>query len=106
MEKYPLGIVIAERVISHTENGELTVKIGKPEIERGEARYFYCPFEVSGAGERHVLQYSVGVDAVQALQLAMLMIGSILRNLVSAKNGKLKWSQGQEEGDFGFPIKP
>ncbi len=48
--------------------------------------------------------YTVGVDAVQAVMLAMEMIGAELYTSEAHRNGSLRWF---EPGDgYGFPVAP
>jgi hypothetical protein len=45
---------------------------------------------------------AIGVDAIQALQLAMVMIGAELEALSKRIDGKLTWEGSND--DFGFPT--
>jgi len=64
-----------------------------------------CPYQILGIGDERV-RCAGGVDAVQALQLAMEMIGSELYfKLNRQHDGKLRWEAGKE-GDLGFPVPP
>jgi hypothetical protein len=96
-----VGTVIAERQIRN-ELGKLkyVVKIGLPKRMR-KSTDFYCPIQISSKGSGRVL-YSAGIDSVQALQLAMQLIGGTLFRLNRQCEGKLRWD-GDENGDLGFP---
>jgi hypothetical protein len=60
-----------------------------------------CRIEI-GWPDRTVVRDIVGVDAVQALQLAMQMIGTELYVSDLHKAGRLMW---QERGrGYGFPV--
>jgi len=64
-----------------------------------------CPYQILGTGDEKV-RYAGGVDAVQALQLAMEKIGAELYfKLDRQLGGKLRWEAGQQ-GDLGFPLPP
>lgn len=77
----------------------VSVLIGKPErIASGTA--YCCPYQLRGAGLEESVKYAEGVDAVQALQLVMYMIGAHLSYLNEQCGGRLRWSN---EPDFGFP---
>ena len=47
--------------------------------------------------------YAGGMDAVQAIQLAMDMIGVRLYTSSKAKAGKLRWLS-DDDTDLGFPV--
>lgn len=65
---------------------------------------YYCPVQVeSGSDEGGDVLFSAGIDSVQALQLAMKLVGGILERLNQETGGKLRWD-GDENGDLGFPI--
>jgi hypothetical protein len=54
-----------------------------------------------GVGPEHI-KYAAGIDAIQSLQLVMLMVGATLGFINKELNGTLRWP-GDSEGDFGFP---
>ena len=99
-----IGDIIAVREFYLTENDEpnriVKVSLGKPKAFPDSGGY-YCPFQISGAGAENI-KYAAGVDAIQALQLAMVMIGATLQFLNRELEGRLRW-EGSSEGDFGFP---
>lgn len=84
----------------HGSKRRVKILIGKPE-PFPDAEGHYCPFQISGVGSEEI-RYSAGVDAVQALQLVMLMIGATLEFLAKEVDGDLWWD-GDESGGFGFP---
>ena len=45
----------------------------------------------------------MGVDAFQAMQLAMQFIGGTLMQLNRKNDGRLRW-ECDEQGGFGFPV--
>jgi hypothetical protein len=69
-----VGQIIAIREFEAIDGRALTrrvrVLIGKPELFPDGPGY-YCPFQISGAGSEEI-KYAVGMDSVQALQLAMV----------------------------------
>lgn len=99
-----IGEVIASREFDladkHDARKTLRVLIGKPQptLESGG---YYCPFQISGVGSEEI-KYAAGIDAVQALQLVMVMIGATLRFLNEDLGGNLTW-EGSSEGELGFP---
>jgi hypothetical protein len=85
--------------------GEVTtqvlVRIGLPYPVQDQLS-FHCPFEITGFGERR-LGYAVGVDAIQALQLGMIMVDADLEYLAQTCNGSLSLKDGVDDGP-GFPL--
>jgi hypothetical protein len=101
--------VIAERhfYLEGTPNRNIRVLIGKPQkvANPSNGDLVFCPYQVLGIGDEKV-RSAGGVDEVQALQLAMEMIGSELYFKLNRKcGGKLRWEAGKE-GDLGFPVPP
>ena len=97
-----LDEVIAVRELTlETDNGveTISVLIGKPERWSGNTAYL-CPYQLRGAGLPNNVRSAAGVDAVQALQLVMHMIGAHLSQLNEQCGGSLRWSN---ESDLGFP---
>jgi len=95
--------VIADRKLSLLDDKKkaITVLIGKPQRLPDSSDY-YCPFQVIGLGDEKVRQ-AIGIDAVQAMQLVMKMIGAYLQSLNQTTGGSLRWA-GDETGDLGFPL--
>jgi hypothetical protein len=105
MEIKSLGEVIAERRLSMTtRDGRLTtvtVKLGKP-VPFDDGTGYYAPFQITGTGPEKI-KYAGGVDAIQAVQLAMKMIGANLHALSDKESVELEWEAG-DKGDLGFPF--
>ena len=78
----------------------ITVKLGKP-VEFPEGSGYYAPFQITGTGSEKI-KYAGGVDAIQALQLAMKMIGATLSALRDQQDVELSWEAGDHD-DLGFP---
>ena len=102
-----VGEVIAVRTLKlQGEQGtpsDVTVLIGKPQKTPGFDEY-YCPYQIRGAGSEKI-GYSCGIDAVQALSLALSILGVELEVLNKELEGRLSW-ECDEEGGFGFPEMP
>ena len=96
-----VGTVIAARELAIDGAKKVQVIIGKPEKFPDSSDY-YCPYQITGIGNERI-RYAGGVDAVQAFQLALNMIGADLYTSKEAKAGKLNWEAG-EKGDLGFPL--
>lgn len=103
MENIELGDVIAQRKLEATRadgtKSELIVKIGTPKMFP-DSSDFFAPYQICGLGDEEVW-YAGGVDAVQALQLSMGMIGAELSALRSRRNVDIRW-EGDTTGRLGF----
>ena len=103
--QFELGEVIPIRQLEFVqEDGTkqiVLVKLGKAQQFPDSADY-YAPFQITGLGSETIL-CAGGIDAVQAIQEAMLVIGAELLALSERSHGSLKW-EGDEEGRLGFPI--
>jgi len=78
--------------------GQVLVHIGRPWQEpTGE---WAAPFQILGLGRSRVSR-AFGLDAIHALQLVHLMIGSTLAASDEGKQGRLRWAG---EADLGFPV--
>ena len=98
VENIDLGQVIATRDLEF-DGQPVRVSIGMPRPEPGGMDYM-CPYEISGPLTKRVFR-SIGIDAVQALQLVMKMIGVELEVCAEAKTGRLTWLG---ESKLGFPV--
>jgi hypothetical protein len=80
--------------------GQATVHIGRPRQEpTGE---WSLPYQIVGLGDDRIYRV-LGFDAIQALQCAQLVIGSVLASSDEGEQGRLRW---EGEPDFGFPVSP
>jgi hypothetical protein len=97
-----VGQVIATRslYVLRAPDRKFVVEIGLPQ-PFPEGGSFYCPIQVIGDSEDRVVPVG-GVDAVQALQLAMKVISVRLFAINRQVEGQLRW-EGDENGDLGFP---
>ena len=89
--------VIAERNLTLCSDGAerfVTVQIGRPYTEPDGA--WFCPYRVVGLAPE-ATRRAGGVDGIQALQLALVMIGGEL----SSSSNSLKW---EGESSTGFPT--
>ena len=99
-----VGEVIATRSLlllrDGTAKAEVTVVLGKPQAGQDQQE-FYCPYQIRGAGDEKV-RAAHGVDAFQALQLALSILAVELDVLNKELGGRLRW-ECDDEGGFGFP---
>ena len=99
-----VGDVIANRKLSLVRDDqdpvEVEVSMGKPMKFPNHTDY-YCPYEIKGLGQGRV-KAAGGIDAFQAMQLALGTIAVELEVLQKESGGKLSWDAG-EAGYLGFP---
>jgi hypothetical protein len=102
MQLENIGDTIATRrlYVPGESDREITVAIGRPVPDK-ESIGYCCPFQISGIGSEK-LKYAKGLDAVQALQGVMVLIGADLQFLNETVGGKLRW-EGDDKGGLGFP---
>jgi hypothetical protein len=96
-----LGAVIAERRLILLGKPELDVRvrIGMPRPFDAPSGDYYCPYQITGIGRGRVKRAG-GVDAIQALELAIQIIPVELDTLRREHQG-LRWADA-EPGDYGF----
>ena len=98
-----VGEVLAEREYEATDiNGgaprKVVLRIGMPRPDPQPGGDWVCPVQVVGMGDDDVLEVP-GVDAVQALHLAMAMAG--VRLTYPPKGTTITWLGGP---DLGLPL--
>ena len=103
-----LGPIIATRRFSvavdkYRTEKPIVLKLGKPRrFPNSNSKDYFCPFCIEGAGEEKI-RYAAGVDAFQALQEAIRMLGMLIHLKINPKfGGRLRW-EGDEHGDLGLP---
>ncbi|HEX5724774.1 MAG TPA: hypothetical protein VFX98_04870 [Longimicrobiaceae bacterium] len=78
----------------------ITVRIGKPHPDPEPGGGWGCPIQVVGLDDDEVV-VAYGYDAVQALQLAMQMVGIRLAYPRTEEPVTLTWL---DDPDLGFPL--
>jgi hypothetical protein len=98
-----VGPVLAERILDlESVDGRRTVQIliGQPRNIPNSAE-FYCPYQIVGV-LTNTVRYTEGVDAAQAIYLAMEAVGTLLAATPEARSGRLTW---YGERALGFPVR-
>lgn len=91
--------IIARRRLTQSGSSELLVEIGAPRpFDDGTG--WYCPYRIGGEGSR--IGWIGGVDGVQALRLAIRVIGAELQGLVNSGQ-HLTWDGSPDLGFQGDP---
>lgn len=93
---------IAQRVLMAGSDPVL-VTIGKP-VPTEDMEDYYCPFSIEFLGKKKI-SYAVGIDSVQALQLALQKIGVELDYLSMKRRVTISWLS-DTPGETGFPGGP
>jgi hypothetical protein len=95
-------MIIATRVLTLRREGgdvEIPIRIFAP--EESEIAPWICRFEIDWP-DRKSEMYGAGEDAVQALVIALQIIGVTIYNSEEHEGGKLGWLElGQ---GYGFPM--
>ena len=86
--------IIARRSLQTKGGREVQIIVGRPEHFPDEED-FYCPFSVNGLGDDRV-RYAGGVDALQALILALKMLSVYVMTLEDVKQGDVQWLDGSD----------
>jgi hypothetical protein len=97
-----VGEIIASRkfwLLRQDVKTELVVVMGKPEAFQHGADY-YCPYQILGFGRETVMAIA-GIDAFQAIQLALGTIRVELEVIGRDSGGQILW-EGDEAGYLGF----
>jgi len=98
-----VGQVLAERTLDLDVGGRrraVTVLIGTPRPLPGSTDCF-CAYQIRGLSDETV-RYAGGVDAAQALYLAMEAVGTYLSSTPESRSGRLTW---YGESALGFPVR-
>lgn len=94
-------MIIAQRTVTLTEAGRarpIGIDFHAPQGVKGGWR---CAFSVHWPDAPHT-GHAMGADSVQALFLAMQMVGTLLYASPHHAAGRLTWS---DFGGYGFPLR-
>jgi hypothetical protein len=94
-------MIIATRLLSlKSDDGEVDIPIHIHAPERARVDW-KCRFEI-GWPDGNVERWGTGVDAVQALLIALQMIGVEIYTSQYHESGRLRWLTAG--GGYGFPV--
>ena len=94
-------MIIATRILKlRRPNGEMEIPV-HIYAPKQEATYWSCQYEV-GWPDGTLTMTAGGVDAVQALELAMKMIGAQIYASDHHASGNLIWEEAGK--GYGFPV--
>jgi hypothetical protein len=101
-----VGEIIAERKFKLVRDGfegeTVVVVLGKPQHMHDQSDFYGCPYQIKRPDSEKLMTIC-GIDAFQALQLAINAIGVELEVIRRDSGGQLIWD-GDEKGDLGFPT--
>ena len=96
-----VGDVIDTRALTLDGDRKVEVRIGRPE-RLSDSEEWCCRQQIIGIGSERVKQITGG-DSVQALLLALLMVGAQLYCSEEYEAGRLTWDW-DPNNDLGFPV--
>jgi hypothetical protein len=76
--EFKIDEVIAERSLRH-DGTTVRVLLGRP-APMPEGPDFYCPYRIEGLAAGDLEFFAAGIDSVQALTLALAMVGARLES--------------------------
>jgi hypothetical protein len=92
--------LIGHRELFLADNGKVIVSIGVSALLAEDESDYYCSYRISGLTENESGRV-IGSDALQALQLALIRVGSILYTSKEWNENILTWNG---ERNLGFPL--
>ena len=104
MQVRTVGEIIATRELYYLDdtyqNKRVGVIVGKPQ-PTPDSSEFQCHFQLIGIGNP-ALHTARGYDSLQALQSALILVGTNVRHLNDKLGRRLIWG-GADKGELGFP---
>ena len=82
---------------------EVVVSIGKPAEDPSREEWFYCPIQTTGLGKDDFMTAIVGIDAFQAIELAVRFVGQRLADINEKNGGRLRWLDEALPKEWALP---
>lgn len=98
----PIIAVRKMRFVTGDAASEIWVELGAPRTNVDGSDDWHCPWRIVGLGEP-LFHRTHGIDAFQALQLALPMIGATLLEVVDRHGATVRWLDDEHPADIGFP---
>lgn len=104
---YPMGTVIAKRVVTRQEpsgnKSEVHILIGQP-MQRYDVdnnfQDWFCPVQLLGIEDNRV-HAAFGVDSIQSLYFALVLAGQLLKASLPGRKGQITWN---DVPNYGLPT--
>jgi hypothetical protein len=97
-------MLIASRILTlRNGNDEIQIPVRIFAPEKSTRSSWICRYEIDWPGEKHKMEVG-GVDSVQALVLALQLIGAEIYSSNYHKSGKLFFDA--PGAGYGFPVVP
>ncbi len=93
--------IIGTRTITNAAGGSVEITIHLPKADAHGS--FYCEFSLNGLSWTGKIRRAYGIDAIQALYLALQSVGADLDALRQVEGLDLKWIGESCAGDLGLP---
>jgi hypothetical protein len=100
MQLKSIGPVIARRELLLDGKAPVEILIGRPYRAPDVTSHYVCPYQIRGMGDERV-RGVVGMDAIQAIQHAIHILGVRLK--VADEADRLPWEGGSFKGHLGLP---
>lgn len=94
--------VLGKRTISDQNGEKVNISIYQPIVD--EHGSFFCEFFLDGLSWNGKKRRTYGIDAIQAIYLALQSIGSDLQALQEDGSHNLSWIGESCVGDLGLPT--
>lgn len=94
MKLEKINVVIARRTLNTKDGRAIEILLGMPE-PYPDGKDYYCAFQVVGLDDEKV-RHAGGVDAFQALLLALKKLTYYMTSLDEVKLGDVRWLDGSE----------
>lgn len=94
---------IAMRALDLDNEGKTTIAIGAPFPVDESNEEFWCHYQIVGIGKERIKK-GIGIDALQALCMALYNASNDLYFSDEYRDGKLTWEGGMTIADLGFPV--
>ena len=92
-----------KRVLKLDRSIDVVVEIFDPELDVETDGHCKCQYTVTGL-PKALRGEAMGVDPIQAIYLALQLIGNRLYTIEEFKAGRLAWSFSTDVRDLGFPT--
>lgn len=94
---------IATRNVALDDENKVLIVIGSPFSVNEAEGEFWCHYQIIGIG-KEIIKRSIGIDALQALCMALYNASNDLYFSDEYREGRLAWEGGMTIADLGLPV--